>query len=319
MHTHSVESWRHGHMFLGERHDEHERRTWLVVILTSAMMVAEIAGGTIYGSMALIADGWHMSTHAGALALAALAYRIARRYVHDARFTFGTGKVGDLAGYSSAIILVMIALLIGYESVLRLFRPVAIGFDEATAIAVLGLAVNLASAWLLRDKPHPADPLPDEDDLEHGRHRHAHDHNLRAAYLHVLADALTSVLAIAGLLAGRFFGWIWMDPLMGAVGAVIIASWSYGLIRSTGAVLLDAVPDARLAETIRRRLEVAGDRVSDMHLWRVGPGHLALIAAVVADAPQPPDAYKARLQDLPGLAHVTVEVHRCPAARGAGA
>jgi cation diffusion facilitator family transporter len=314
MHSHSVEAWRHDHVFLGQQHEDHERRTWLVVILTSAMMVAEIVGGTIYGSMALVADGWHMSTHAGALAIAALAYRIARRHAHDARFAFGTGKLGDLAGYSSAIILAMIAVLIGYESVLRLFHPVAIDFDEATVIAVIGLGVNLASAWLLCDRPPHHQPHGREGGPERGHHGHApphaRDHNLRGAYLHVLADALTSVLAIAGLLAGRMFGWIWMDPLMAAIGAVVIASWSYGLIRSTGAVLLDTVPSAKLAEKIRRRLEVAGDRVFDLHLWRVGPGKMAMIAAVISDAPQPPDAYKARLADLPGLAHVTVEVHQ---------
>jgi cation diffusion facilitator family transporter len=317
MHTHSVEDWRHNHVFLGQKHKEHERRTWLVVILTAAMMVVEIVGGSIFGSMALVADGWHMSTHAGAMAIAAVAYRIARRHAHDARFTFGTGKLGELAGYSSAIILAMIAVLIGYESVLRLFQPVAIDFDEATVIALVGLGVNLASAWLLRERPHH--PLhAREGGPERGFHGHAHvharDHNLRGAYLHVLADALTSVLAIAGLLAGRMFGWIWMDPLMAAIGALVIASWSHGLIRSTGAVLLDTVPSATLAETIRRRLEVAGDRVSDLHLWSVGPGNMAVIAAVISDAPQPPDAYKARLKDLPGLAHMTVEVHRCRAA-----
>jgi cation diffusion facilitator family transporter len=312
MHTHSVEAWRHHHVFLGQQHEEHEQRTWLVVTLTSAMMVAEIAGGTIYGSMALVADGWHMSTHAGALAIAAVAYRVARQHAHDARFTFGTGKLGDLAGYSSAIILAMIAVMIGYESVLRLFQPVAIDFVEATAIAAIGLGVNLASAWLLRDRfhhrqSHEAGCAP------HHRHApaHARDHNLRSAYLHVLADALTSVLAIAGLLTGRMFGWIWMDPLMAVIGAVVIASWSYGLIRSTGAVLLDTVPSAQLTEKIRCRLEVAGDRVSDLHLWRVGPGKMALIAAIISDVPQQPDSYKARLADLHGLAHVTVEVHRC--------
>ena len=316
MHNRPVDDWRHGHVFLGEQHDENERRTWLVVILTAAAMVAEIVGGTIYGSMAVVADGWHMATHAGALAIAALAYRIARRLAHDARFTFGTAKLGDLAGFASALILAIVAVQIGYESLLRLFRPVAIDFDQATALAAIGLAVNVASAWLLRGKPPPGETHAHDGDPGHGPHAHphAHDHNLRAAYLHVLADALTSVLAIAGLLAGRVFGWLWMDPLMGVVGAHIIVSWSVGLIRATGAVLLDTVPDAELAETIRQRLAAGGDRVSDMHLWRVGPGQMAVIAAVVSDAPQPPDAYKARLADLPGLAHVTVEVHRCQSA-----
>jgi cation diffusion facilitator family transporter len=323
MHTHSVEAWRHDHVFLGEQHDENERRTWLVVVLASAMMVAEIAGGTLYGSMALVADGWHMSTHAGALGIAAGAYRTARRLAHDARFTFGTGKIGELAGYSSAMILATIAVLIGFESVLRLFQPVAIEFNEATVIAVIGLGVNLVSAWLLRGGAYSRETHVHADPLERADHGHAHaharDHNLRGAYLHVLADALTSVLAIAGLLAGRIFGWIWMDPLMGVIGALVIASWSYGLIRSTGAVLLDAVPSAKLAQIIRRRLEVAGDRVSDLHLWRLGPGNMALIAAVVSDEPQPPEAYKARLADIHGLAHVTVEVHRCGSGEKTGA
>lgn len=306
MHTHSLAHWTHNHTFLGSKHAEHERRTWLVVALTGIMMVAEIIGGTVYGSMALVADGWHMSTHAGALAIAALAYRYARSHVHDPRFSFGTGKLGELAGFASAVILALIALLIGYESVVRLLNPVAISFNEATLIAVVGLGVNLLSAWLLREEHHA------EHDAhhEHG-HTHAHDHNLGAAYTHVLADALTSVLAIVGLLAGRFYGWIWMDALMGIVGAVVIAAWSWGLIRSSGAVLLDTVPDPRLADSVRQRLEVGGDRLADLHLWRVGPGHTAVIASVVSDRPQPPDAYKARLHHLHGISHVTVEVHRC--------
>ncbi|WP_088347291.1 MULTISPECIES: CDF family Co(II)/Ni(II) efflux transporter DmeF [Rhodomicrobium] len=310
MHTHSLESWRHDHVFLGEKHEHRERRTWLVVGLTAAMMIAEIIGGTIYGSMALVADGWHMSTHAGALAIAALAYRFAHSHAHDPRFAFGTGKLGELAGFSSAIILALIALLIGYESVLRILSPVPISFNQATLIAGLGLGVNLLSVWLLRDgHEHHAHAHDDDGDHHHG---HAHDHNLRAAYLHVLADATTSVLAIAGLLAGRFYGWIWMDPLMGIVGAGVIAFWSWGLIRSSGAVLLDIVPNPKLAGVIRDRLEIAGDRVTDLHLWRVGPGHTAVIAAVVSDQPQPSAVYKARLNGLPGISHMTIEVHACP-------
>ena len=320
MHTHSLESWQHSHVFLGHRHDANERRTWLVVGLTAVMMVAEIVGGAIYGSMALMADGWHMSTHAGALAIGALAYRFARRHAHDERFGFGTGKLGELAGYSSAMILAMIALLIGYQSAQRLVDPVAIRFDEAIAIAVVGLAVNLASAWLLRDEPihnaHGHDQGHDGhhlEDQEHHHHHHHHhrDHNLRAAYLHVLADALTSVLAITALLAGRFYGWVWMDPVMGIVGALVIAHWSLGLLRSSGAVLLDTVPDPRLAAQMKKRLEQGTDRVADLHLWRLGPGHLGVVASVVCDSPQAPEAYKARLAGLAGLSHVTVEVHAC--------
>ena len=311
MHTETLDTWRHEHVFLGARHAENERRTWMVVALTATMMVVEIAGGAIFGSMALIADGWHMSTHAGALAIAALAYRFARRHKHNARFAFGTGKVGELAGYSSAIVLAMIALLIGYESAIRLFNPVRIDFDQAIAIAVVGLAVNLGSAWLLRDGHMHA------HDDDHSFHHH--DHNLRAAYLHVLADALTSILAIVALLAGRFYGWVFMDPLMGIVGAVVIAHWSLGLLRSSGAVLLDTVPDATLPARIKQRLEVGSDRVADLHLWRLGPGHVGVVASIVSDKPQPPQVYKARLAKLPALSHVTVEVHACPPAEQSAA
>lgn len=315
MHTHSLKDWRHDHVFLGADHSRNERRTWLVVGLTAAMMVAEIAGGTIFGSMALVADGWHMSTHAAALTIAALAYRFARKHAHNAQFTFGTGKLGELAAFASAMILAVVAVLIGYESAIRLWQPVAISFDQALVIAGVGLAVNLGSAWLLHDghddhahdHPHAHEG---EHHHDHGHHHHQ-DHNLRAAYFHVLADALTSVLAIAALLAGRFYQWTWMDPAVGIVGALMIAHWSIGLMRASGAVLLDVVPDARLAGEIRRRLEIGDDRLADLHLWRLGPGHIGLIASVVSDAPQAPDAYKARLAGLHGLSHVTVEVHAC--------
>jgi cation diffusion facilitator family transporter len=311
MHTHSVAPWRHPHVFLGAEHDRHERRTWLVVGLTGAMMVAEVVGGTIFGSMAVVADGWHMSTHAGALALAALAYRFARHRVHDPRFTFGTGKVGELAAFSSAVILAIVAVLIGYEAALRLYVPVHIEFEQATWLAVIGLLVNLASAWLLFDG-HPHTHAHDHHHHGHEHHQHGTgDTNIRAAYVHVLADALTSVLAIVALLAGRFYGLVWMDPLMALVGVCVILSWSYGLMRASGAVLLDMVPDRRLEGLIRLRLETGGDRVSDLHLWQLGPGHVGLIAAVVSDRPKPPAVYKRRLSGLQGLSHVTIEVHAC--------
>jgi cation diffusion facilitator family transporter len=306
MHTHSIEPWTHGHIFLGESHDRNERRTWLVVALTSAMMVAEIIGGMMYGSMAVVADGWHMSTHAGALAIAAFAYRFARAHAHDPRFSFGTGKLGELAGFANAVILLLVAAFIGYESASRLFAPVPIRFDEALALAAVGLAVNIASAFLLGGGAH-----------HHGHgdtHAHAHHHgdaNLRAAYFHVLADALTSVLAIAALLAARFYGLVWMDAAVGILGAVVIASWSVSLIRTASASLLDMVPDTQLAARIRDRLEQKGDRVSDLHLWRLGPGHAALVASIVSDEPKDPSVYKARLGGLSGLSHVSVEVHRC--------
>jgi cation diffusion facilitator family transporter len=308
MHTHSLEHWHHEHVFLGAGHDRNEHRTWLVIALTGAMMLGEIVAGTVFGSMALLADGWHMATHAGALAISALAYAYARRHARDPRFTFGTGKLGDLAGFSSAIVLALIALLIAWEALLRLAAPTPIRFQEAIAVAVLGLAVNLASAWLLRADTHHGHL---HDDHAHAHHLGHEDHNLRSAYLHVLADALTSVLAITGLLAGSLYGWVWMDPLMGLVGALVIARWSWGLIRGAGAVLLDAVPDRERAETIRRTLERDGDRVSDLHLWRVGPGHHAAVVALVTDDPHPPAHYKERLAAIPGLSHVTVEVASC--------
>ncbi len=311
MDRHSIEAFEHKHVFLGEKHDRNERRTWRVVALTAATMVAEIVGGSVYGSMALVADGWHMSTHAAALSISALAYRFARRHAHDPRFSLGTGKLGELAGFSSAIILAVIALFVGSESIARLLAPVVISFDQAILIAVLGLVVNLASAWLLFDEEHHH-PGHGHGHDEHHPHHSVHDHNIRSAYLHVLADAMTSVLAIVGLLAGRLYGWVWMDPLMGIVGALVIAHWSWGLIRSSGAVLLDTVPDPKLARLVRQRIEVEGDRVFDLHLWRLGPGHLAAIIAVVSDHPQAPAEYKRRLDGIPGLSHVTVEVHACP-------
>ena len=310
MHSHSLDAWRHDHLFLGAGHDRNERRTRWVVLLTAAMMVAEIAGGLAFGSMALLADGLHMATHAGALGVAALAYRYARRHARDPRFAFGTGKLGDLAGFASALVLAVVAVGIGWESASRLLAPVAIAYDEAIAIAVVGLAVNIASAWLLRDDDHHGhDHGHDHDHGHHGHHDR--DHNLRSAYFHVLADAVTSVGAILGLLAGRFYGWAWMDALMGIVGGVMIARWSWGLLRDSGAVLLDVVPDPDLAEAIRGRLETDGDRIADLHLWRVGPGHAAAIVSVVSDRPLPPAQYKARLGGLAGLSHVTVEVNPC--------
>jgi cation diffusion facilitator family transporter len=307
MHSRSLEPWLHGHVFLGAAHARNERRTWFVVALTAAMMVAEIIGGIVFGSMALLADGWHMSTHASALAIAALAYQYARRHTHDPRFAFGTGKLGDLAAFASAIVLGLIALMIAYESLIRLARPVPIAYSEAIAIAAVGLAVNLLCAWLLRDEQSH---LHDRGGDHHDYHHHK-DHNLRAAYLHVLADAVTSVLAIGGLILALSFGWPWVDAVVGLVGACVIASWSYGLIRDASRVLLDVVPDTGIHRVIRERLEVDGDRVADLHLWQVGPGHRAAIVTIVTDRPQPPAAYKDRLGGVAGLSHVTVEVEPC--------
>jgi cation diffusion facilitator family transporter len=277
------------------------------------MMVAEIIGGTVFGSMAVVADGWHMSTHAGALAIAALAYRFASRHVRDPRFTFGTGKLGELAAFTSAVILALIAAAIGYEAVMRLMSPVPIDFIEATCLAALGLCVNLASAWLLSDHGHDHghDQAHREHADDHGHHHHGHDSNIRAAYIHVLADAVTSVLAIIGLLAGWVYGLIRMDALMALIGVGVILSWSVSLLRSTGTVLLDMVPDRHLAGRIRKRIEVEDDKVCDLHLWRLGPGHTGVIVSVVSDHPQAPSAYKQRLEGVAGLSHVTVEVHLC--------
>jgi cation diffusion facilitator family transporter len=293
----------HQHVFLGEKHSRHERRTWFVVALTAAMMVAEIVAGSIFGSMALVADGWHMSTHAAALCMSALAYRLASRHANDPRFSFGTGKFGELAAFASALILGVVALLIAYESLMRLVAPVPIHFTEAAVVALIGLAVNFASAWLLFDEDHRDNDAEDHD--------HGQDTNIRAAYMHVLADLLTSILAIAALLAGWLFAWAWLDPLAGVIGAVVIAHWSLGLLRSAGAVLLDMVPNPRLAALLRERLEVGGDKVSDLHLWRLGPGHMGVSVSIVSHDPLAPAAYKERLAGIESLSHVTVEVHSC--------
>jgi cation diffusion facilitator family transporter len=396
----------HKHIFLGEGHEKNEQRTWLVIWLCGAMMIVEIVGGLLFGSIALVADGLHMSTHAGALLLAALAYTYARKRANDPNFTFGTGKFGDLAGFTSAIILAMIALLIAYESVSRLFAPVAIHFAEAIPIACLGLAVNIASAWLLSGGGHHhghshghAHEGHDHDEahristvariivlevfedgvpprfrlrVETGpalttqatsvetvrpdgtrqlfamkdqggylesveevpephaftarvrigqqdypvvfeEHEHAHesagrDNNMRAAIIHVMADAAVSVLVITGLLLARTLGWLWMDPLAGIMGASVIASWSYGLIRDTGAILLDMNPDRQMASKLRQAVESDGDQLADLHLWRLGPGHLGAIVSVITTQAREADYYRARLSRFRSLSHLTVEV-----------
>jgi cation diffusion facilitator family transporter len=332
--AHSLDRWQRDHFYLGERHDRRARRVWVAVWLTAAMMVAEIAAGHVFGSMALLADGWHMATHAGALGLAGLAYRYAARHARNRRYSFGTGKIGDLAAFTNAILLAIVAAFIVWESVGRLLTPIAIDYDEALMVAVLGLLINLGCAALLHE--HSASGAPAGHDHAHGHaqdHAHGHthdatgrdpghahdadrgqslrDHNLHGAYLHVVADAATSVLAIAGLLAGRLWGWAWMDAAVGLVGAVVIGRWSIGLMKTSGSVLLDAVPDRTLEQHIRERLESDADRVTDLHLWRLGPGHYAAMASLVSTVPQTPAHYKAKLKDLPGLSHVTVEVEPC--------
>jgi cation diffusion facilitator family transporter len=322
----------HNHIFLGEGHEQNERRTWMVIALCSFMMVAEIAGGLLFGSIALVADGLHMSTHASALLLTALAYRYARHHVDDERFSFGTGKLGDLAGFTSAIVLAMIAIFIGYESVTRILAPVQIHFSEAIPIACVGLAVNMASAWLLssgshhhghghdgnHDEAHSmATPSGETAVFEEHGHENGHghsatgrDHNMRAAIVHVMADAAVSVLVIIGLLLARALGWLWMDPLAGIIGACVIASWSYGLIRDTGAILLDRIPDSRLAQNLRTMIESDGSKLADLHLWRLGPGHLGAIVSVCPKEGHGADYYRAKLAHYPMLSHVTIEIQK---------
>jgi cation diffusion facilitator family transporter len=402
----------HNHVFLGEGHESSERKTWAVIWLCGIMMVAEIIGGVLFGSIALVADGMHMSTHAGALLLAALAYSYARKHANNPAFSFGTGKLGDLAGFTSAIVLAMIALLIGYESVGRIFAPIPIHFAEAIPIACLGLAVNIASAWLLSGGHHDHGHSHGHDHAHHGHdhdeqheiatagglvrlevfeagqpprfrlraiagpalaaealsietlrsdgtrqrfamadkggflesvdeipephaftatlrvdgqeyrtvfeeHEHAHgsaarDNNLRAAVIHVMADAAVSVLVIAGLVLARAFGWLWMDPLAGIMGACVIASWSYGLIRDTGAILLDMNPDKGMASRLREDIEADGDKLADLHLWRLGPGHLGAIVSVVTGKERDAEYYRARLARFKSLSHLTIEVARRP-------
>ncbi|WP_288192254.1 CDF family Co(II)/Ni(II) efflux transporter DmeF [uncultured Phyllobacterium sp.] len=296
----------HDHIFLGQNHARNERRTWMVIALTTVMMIAEIAAGTVYGSMALVADGWHMSTHAAAMLIAALAYLYARKHAHNSRFTFGTGKFGDLAAFASAVVLALIALLIAWESFVRLANPVPINFPQAISIAVVGLAVNLLSAWLLRDDhSHHGD----HDHHHDHAHAHAHDNNLQAAYIHVLADALTSVLAIGALVTARLYGWLWLDPAIGIIGALVIANWSFGLIRRAGGVLLDYVPSSEdLPEEIRSAIEREGDVITDLHVWQLGPGHHGAIVSLVSDHPKAPSSYRAKLSHIHDLSHVTVEV-----------
>lgn len=300
----------HDHIYLGRNHARNEKRTWLVIAITAAMMVIEITAGSIYGSMALVADGWHMSTHAGAMLIAALAYRYARRNAANKRFSFGTGKMGDLAGFASAVVLALVALLIGWESLMRLYSPVAINFQQAIVVAVIGLGVNLVCAWLLRDDhSHHHGHGHDHGHSHSHEHAHATDNNLRAAYLHVLADALTSVLAIAALTLGSLYSWNWLDPAMGIVGGLVIARWSWGLIRDTGRVLLDYIPsDEDLPDEIRAAVETDADKVTDLHVWQLGPGQHAAIVVIQSASPLHLADYRAKLAHIQDLSHMTIEI-----------
>lgn len=406
MHVHNTGLWEHGHHYQSGHERDSERRVLYVVALTAVMMVIEITCGYWFNSMALLADGWHMFTHAGALGITAFAYIFARRQAGNPRFTFGTGKVNALGGFTSAIVLALVGVLVVTESIVRLRSPLTIDFDEAMWVAVAGLVVNIVSAWLLQGSghshghhhdhththTHTHDSRPDsdsdsgpgsgsehdyahdhahgyaydhahgyEEQHEHGlehkhsqehqhrqehkytqehkhghayrhadtrgfasngevgrarklmdRYLHKHDHNLKAAYMHVIADAMTSVLAITALSVGKFWDWVWMDAVMGIVGSAIIVHWAIGLIRQTGAVLLDRAPDAALEQAIRTAIENDADnKVTDLHLWSIAPGKLSAIVSLVTDRPQPPNHYKDLLQNFDHLVHVTIEVNRC--------
>jgi cation diffusion facilitator family transporter len=305
MSSHHLAQEQHHHRFDGD-HRQHERNTRMVVGLTLTMMAAEIGAGHLFGSMALLADGWHMGTHAAALGITTFAYGFARRHTDNPHYSFGTGKVGILGGFASAVALAVIAFVMGAESIQRLFYVQTIRFNEAIAVGIAGLIVNLVSAWLLQAKEsHPH---------EHAGHRPTHsDHNLRAAYLHVLADALTSVLAIIALTAGKFLGWIWMDPVMGLVGATIITRWSYGLLIDTGKILLDRDVSPELIAEIKSKIEAdAGNQVADIHVWRVGSNHLSAIVSVVTHYPRSPEYYKKLISGYEDIVHLTVEVNSGP-------
>ena len=316
MHQRDRSAFSHSHDFV---HDfsRAEFRTRVVVVITFAMMVLEITAGVLTHSMALLADGWHMSTHAIAFIMAAVAYYFTRRHANDPQFSFGTGKIGVLGGYSSAVVLSLIALAMAAESVHRLFSPLAIHFNEAIAIAALGLCVNLVCAFLLKDDPHhhhhhgEHERHHDDDAHQHGSHRH--DLNLRAAYVHVLADAFTSVLAISALTSGKFFGWSWLDPVVGIVGSGVVFSWAYTLLRDTGTVLLDVTPrSSDLPTVIRETIESDGDSiVTDLHVWQVSSGKFAAIVSIVAHEPKGCEAYRALLAEHEELVHLTIETQHC--------
>jgi cation diffusion facilitator family transporter len=311
MHSKTIHLWQHSHDYVVENR-EGERRTWQVILITLIMMVTEIGAGYLFGSMALLADGWHMGTHAAALSITVFAYRYARRHADNPRYSFSTGKVGVLGGFASAVVLGVIALIMGGESIRRLFVPVQIQFNEAIGVAVLGLLVNLFCAWRLHGKEgHPHGHSHDHSH-EHQHDPHHHDHNLKAAYLHVLADALTSFLAIFALLTGKHFGWVWMDPAMGIVGAVVITRWSYGLLRDTSRILLDSEVDRKKVEQLRSLIEADSDNVvADLHVWQISPQQISVILTVVTHFPKSPDHYRKIVSDFLGDCHITVEVQPC--------
>ncbi len=305
MHTDDLQAWQHSHTFGQDLKRLGERRTLIVIAVTGAMMVVEIIAGVLTGSMALLADGLHMASHAGALSLNAFAYVYARRHAHDENFSFGAGKVNALGGFTGAVLLALFALLMAWESVGRLLDPVAIIVDQAILVAVLGLAVNGASVFILRVDDHH-----DHDDSPHAHH---HDHNLKAASLHVLADALTSLLAIVALLCAKYLGLMWMDPVVGIIGAILVSSWSLGLLRTTSGILLDKQGPKIIREGIRNSIEQDEDsQVTDLHLWSIGPNIYSVVLAVVAHDPATPRQYKERIPKNLGLVHIAIEVQTCP-------
>ena len=304
MHIYNLYKWQHDHRFNVDD-KRSERNTWKVIVLTISMMVIEIAAGYYYGSMALLADGWHMGTHAAALGITAFTYWYARKHAENPDYSFGTGKVGVLGGFASAIILFIVALLIAAESFDRIVHPVQIHFNEALFVAIIGLVINLISAVLLEGgHQHSHDHDHDSESVHH-------DHNLRAAYLHVIADALTSVLAIIALLCGKMFGWVFLDPVIGLVGALVISKWSFGLLKDTSAILLDRGVDQEMVEKIKTAIEKDSDnRVSDIHVWIVGSHQLSSIISIVTHFPKDPEHYKKLLTGFNDLVHVTVEVNQ---------
>lgn len=310
MHSENLSQWRHDHTFAQDQRRPGESRTLIVIAITALMMVVEIFAGIHYGSMALLADGLHMASHTVALGITAFAYIYARQHARNRSFSFGTGKVNALGGFTGAVLLAIFALYMGFESIIRLVNPVNIAFNQAIAVAALGLLVNGVSVFILgtdnhgHDHPH-AHQHPDE-------HHHHHDHNLKAAYLHVMADALTSILAIVALLSAKYFGWIWMDPIMGVIGAVLVARWSYGLLGTTTSVLLDRQAPESLRNTIMEAIEQDGDsRVTDLHVWSIGPGIYSAQITLVAHSPATPDEYKDRIPESADLVHITIETHVC--------
>lgn len=307
MHIHNLEKWQHTHDFYISQHQA-EKKTKIVLLLTAVTMVAEIVAGTTFGSLALLADGWHMATHVGAFGIAVFAYQYARKNAQNPKYTFGTGKVTVLGGFTSAIVLAVIALAIAVESLTRLFQPTSIQFNEAIYVAVIGLVINLISAFVLQTHhEHHHEHHHDHD------HDHDHqDHNLRAAYIHVLADALTSLLAIVALFAGKFLGWVWLDAVMGLIGALVIAKWSYRLVIETGEILLDGSIDKQINLAILNAIEQDSDNlVTDLHVWKLSENHLAATISLVTHYPQPPEYYKNLLSHIPSLSHILVEVNHC--------